>query len=270
MDEHRDRIRRYYATAPEHDRLSTDDGWLERERTIELVSTHVPERSRLLDLGGGSGVHTIELVRRGFSVTLVDLSPELLDQARRHLAEAGLAADAVIVGDAACLEVDDVFDAVLCAGPLYHASDHDDLQRMLDTCRRVLRPGGVLVGAFIPRATGLSGLIARATDPTQIRPGTLTTTWQTGTFTNGSPDGFTGAFFIDPDDIQTAVETAGFEVTAIESLRGIAAPYGPALTGLHESNPDVFEEVLDLVRLTAQRPDVIAMAWHAMLIARRT
>jgi S-adenosylmethionine-dependent methyltransferase len=267
VHENRDGIRRYYAVAPEHDRLATNDGWLERERTIELVAAHVPHGSRILDLGCGTGIHAVELLRRGYRVTLVDLSPELLEQARRHVVDAGLDADAILLGDAAALEIDDGFDAVLCAGPLYHASDDADLRRMLDTCGRLLRPRGHLLGTFIPRATGISGLIARAVDPAQIQPGTLTKTWETGTFTNQSLHGFTGAYFIDADDMQTAVEAAQFEVKSIESLRGLAAPYGPALTALRETNPGVLQEVLDLVRLTANRPDVIGMSWHAMVIA---
>ena len=135
---------------------------------------------------------------------------------------------------------------------------------------RVLRPGGILLGTFIPRATGISGLIARAVDPDQIGPGTLTTTWESGTFTNQAAMGFTGAYFIDADEMRTAVGAAQFEVTEIESLRGLAAPYGPALAVLRESNPEVFAEVLDLVRSTAVRPDVIGMSWHAMVVAKRT
>ncbi len=267
MQENRDGVRRYYAAAPEHDRLGTNDGWLERERTIELVSVHVPQGSRILDLGCGTGVHSVELLRRGYRVTLVDLSPDLLEEARRHVADAGLDADAIVLGDAASLELDDGYDAVLCAGPLYHASDDTDLRRMLDTCGRVLRPRGIFLGTFIPRATGVSGLIARAVDPAQIQPGTLTRAWETGAFTNQSQHGFTGAYFIDADDMRRAVEAARFEVKTIESLRGLAAPYGTALTALRDTNPRVLEEVLDLVRLTASRPDVIGMSWHAMVVA---
>lgn len=269
VDDNREAIRLYYASSPEHARLTSNDGWLERERTLELVVRHVPEGARLLDLGCGTGVHAAELIRRGYRVTLVDLSPELLDQARLQLHAEDVEADAIVLGDAATLDLADGFDAVLCAGPLYHAADRDDLRRMLATCRRVPRRGGVLLGTFIPRATGVSGLIARAVDATQIVPGTLTRAWESGTFSNQAQNAFTGAFFIDADDMRSELEAAGLSVVGIESLRGLAAPYGPALTTLRTTNPAVFDEVLDLVRRTADQSDVIGMSWHAMVVAQR-
>ena len=70
----------------------------------------------------------------------------------------------------------------------------------------------------------------------------------------------------------TTPATASPQTTTVgntAALRGIAAPYGQALTTLRTSNPVVFDEVLDLIRRTADRPDVIGMSWHSLVVARR-
>jgi len=48
-----------------------------------------------MDLGCGSGVHTVALAERGWKVTGVDLVPKALDRARKRIAEHGVTADVV-------------------------------------------------------------------------------------------------------------------------------------------------------------------------------
>jgi cyclopropane fatty-acyl-phospholipid synthase-like methyltransferase len=50
---------------------------------------------KALDLGCGSGAHTVTLARRGWTVTGVDLVPKALDRARRSIREHGVTADIV-------------------------------------------------------------------------------------------------------------------------------------------------------------------------------
>ncbi len=50
---------------------------------------------KALDLGCGSGAHTVELTERGWKVTGVDLVPKALDRARKRIAEHGVAADLI-------------------------------------------------------------------------------------------------------------------------------------------------------------------------------
>ena len=52
---------------------------------MDLLVKYLPLKSKVLDLGGGAGKYSIELAKRGFRVTLADLSVELLSKARKEI-----------------------------------------------------------------------------------------------------------------------------------------------------------------------------------------
>jgi SAM-dependent methyltransferase len=256
----RAKLRAWYADGAEWARLESDEGWLEHRRTLDLIARHIPVGSRVLDLGGGPGRYALHLAARGDVVTLVDLSPELVAQAARRLAEAGHTAT-TLVGDAADLSnvPGALFDAVLALGPLYHASDSDELAVFIQQIAAVLRPGGVLLAAFIPRISGISDFIARAAaDPTRLTPGVLADALTTGRLSE--------TFFAHPEDMAAALEPA-FEAVTIASLRGLGAGYGAQLRAL-EGLP-AFAEVLAVIETTATRADVIGLGWHAVAVGVR-
>jgi SAM-dependent methyltransferase len=122
-------------------------GRLERVRTQELLLAHLPPTpARILDVGGGPGVYSAWLASLGYEVTLVDPVARHLEQAREH------GTFAVEYGDARALATPDAStDVVLLMGPLYHLLDPADRARALAEARRVVRPGGLIVGAFISR-----------------------------------------------------------------------------------------------------------------------
>ena len=83
----------WYATA--FDGASAEMAWTERtESEIKRALTMLrPEGGeRILDLACGTGRHSLELVRHGFSVVGVEIGPELIEIARKDAAEQGLEA----------------------------------------------------------------------------------------------------------------------------------------------------------------------------------
>ena len=102
----------------------------------------VNEGMDLLDVGTGSGgTVAIPAAQRGATVTGVDLTPELFDDARRRAADAGVEVDWV-EGDAEALPFDDgQFDRVLSTFGHMFAPRHAAASAELS---RVCRPGGVV------------------------------------------------------------------------------------------------------------------------------
>lgn len=97
----------------------------------------------ILDLGCGTGNHAIPLARRGYRVTGVDRSPAMIEVARGK--SAGLDLEWV-VADIRGVRLPGTYDAALLMfAVLSYQTDNADVCAVLETARRHLRPGGVLV-----------------------------------------------------------------------------------------------------------------------------
>lgn len=118
--------------------------------TTALALADLPDRLRVLDVGGGDGADSVPLAEAGHEVTVLDFTPELLQRAARAAASAG-AADRVrtVCADLDSLVGDDDaaaaslggFDVVLCHNVLHYRADVPAVVRFLS---RAVRPGGVV------------------------------------------------------------------------------------------------------------------------------
>ena len=100
----------------------------------------------ILDIGCGTGRHTVELTRRGWRVTGIDLSDSMLAVAKEKAAKAGLSID-FRRGDARDLPFNNEFDAaiMLCEGgfPLMETDEMN--YQILQNAARALKPGGTFI-----------------------------------------------------------------------------------------------------------------------------
>lgn len=164
-------------TSPEHQWRTFFDGHAPRymenpftgntraevEFLVELLA--LPRGSRILDVGCGTGRHSIALAASGFKVTGVDISEGMLGEARKAAQEAGVEVEWVCA-DATIWEPELLYDAALCLceGGLGLAdSTEDPVGHDLAILKRIygaLRPNAIFV------ATTLNGyaLIRQMTD----------------------------------------------------------------------------------------------------------
>ena len=104
----------------------------------------------VLDLGCGTGNHAIPLARRGYRVTGVDLSADMLVHAREKAAgiqlPEGSAMPMFIQGDVRNVDLGEQSDAVLMMfAVLGYQLSNEDVAAALRNVRRHLRPGGLFV-----------------------------------------------------------------------------------------------------------------------------
>lgn len=99
-------------------------------------------RGRVLDIGCGTGEHTILLTRLGYDVLGVDGAATAVEQARRNDAAHGVDAR-FEVRDALDLGATPTFDTVVDSA-LFHVFDADDRARYVRSLRGVTRPGALV------------------------------------------------------------------------------------------------------------------------------
>jgi SAM-dependent methyltransferase len=96
--------------------------------------------ARLLDVPCGNGRHSIELARRGYLITGIDLSREFLAAARAEL-EADWRS-----GDMRALELEDLaYDGAFCFGNSFGYLDATGAAAFLSALAAALKPGAKLV-----------------------------------------------------------------------------------------------------------------------------
>jgi SAM-dependent methyltransferase len=98
-----------------------------REVDFLLEELGLQPGSSILDVGCGTGRHSIELAKRGYAVTGLDLSQEMLAQAEQGAKVAGVKVN-WIRSDAARFSLAEKYDAVicLCEGSMGLLSQTDD------------------------------------------------------------------------------------------------------------------------------------------------
>ncbi|MFF4544374.1 class I SAM-dependent methyltransferase [Streptomyces sp. NPDC001435] len=102
----------------------------------DIIAAAVPPGARILELGSGVGRMTHPLLERGFTVTAVDESAEMLERVRGAR---------TICSPIENLDLGETFDAVMLASFLVHAGDVEVRQGMLRTCARHLAEGGCVL-----------------------------------------------------------------------------------------------------------------------------
>ncbi|MEV6232682.1 class I SAM-dependent methyltransferase [Saccharopolyspora shandongensis] len=234
-------------------------GKLEFLRTQELVRRAVTgTRMRVLDVGGGTGVHARWLAAEGHSVHVVDPVASHVEAAA---AIAGVTAE---LGDARNLTCpDDGADVVLLLGPLYHLIDRDDRAQALAEARRVLRPGGMLFAAAISRylpvlETGTTGRLTGQMSPS------VEAVIATGRYDGHL--GFVSAHFHTADELRDELHAAGMHDV---SVYGVEGPAWPALdvAGVQEFDARL-DAALRCARMVEEDPLLINASAHFLAVAR--
>lgn len=134
----------WYATA--FTGMSAEMAWTERtESEIKRALTMLRPQGgeRILDLACGTGRHSLELVRQGFSVVGVEIGEELVEIGRRDAEEQGLEVE-FVQGDLRELDYENQFDIVLNLndGAVGYFETDEENHRTFEVISRALKPGG--------------------------------------------------------------------------------------------------------------------------------
>jgi SAM-dependent methyltransferase len=253
----------HYGHGREQQRLTTVP-------TLELIRTRVllerylpPPPARVLDVGGGAGVHALWLAGRGYEVELIDPVPLHVEQA----AAAGLTA---ALGDAREVDRPDAsVDAVLLLGPLYHLVDRADRLRSLHEARRVVRPDGVVLAAAISRYASTFDGYFRGLIDAEGFPAILREDVRTGQHRNPAdhPGFFTTAYFHDSEALEAELVSAGLTVHAVLPIEG-PLYWAPELSR-RLADTTQLQLILEVLEIIERDPQMTNATAHLLAVGGR-
>ncbi|HWD05069.1 MAG TPA: class I SAM-dependent methyltransferase [Amycolatopsis sp.] len=141
------------------------------------LAAELPEGADVLEVAPGPGFHAVELARRGFTVTGLDVSRTFVSLATDYAREQGVSAK-FVHGDVAKMPFDaESFDFLICQAAFKNFADPVDA---LDEVWRVLRPAGVAVVQDLRKSASAGDIAAEVDGMSLGRVGALTTRFTLG------------------------------------------------------------------------------------------
>ena len=155
------KIESFYNEASEETRLEKGMGIFEFERIKDLITKYLESRGQtIIDVGGGTGKYSEWLAELNHQVYLIEPVKKhlkLVNKRSKKLENPFT----VIAGESRKLDIKNGFaDLVILHGPLYHLQKHEDRIQTIMEAKRVLKPGGIILGFAINyTASTLVGLL---------------------------------------------------------------------------------------------------------------
>src|SRR5262249_22722274 len=109
----------------------------------------------VLEVGCGAGVDLARFARGGASVTGVDLAPSAIDLARTNFEQQSLSGTFEVADGEHLPFPDNSFDMVFAHGVVQYTTDPS---RLVEECRRVVKPGGEAIFQVYNRISWLNAL----------------------------------------------------------------------------------------------------------------
>jgi ubiquinone/menaquinone biosynthesis C-methylase UbiE len=119
------------------------------EKTVDKVCITLKPDAKILDLGCGTGYLSLRFLSKGYHVTGLDLSQEMIQVFEESIPEELKSKARLVVGDAEefLLQNQDDFDVIVLSAILHHLFDYESVLRQI--CAR-LSSGKILLVFFEP------------------------------------------------------------------------------------------------------------------------
>lgn len=257
----------YYENYREEDRLTTNNARrIELITTIRMLDSLIEEGSAILDCAAGTGIYAFHFADQGHKVTATDLTPRHVDYIKRERKKKNYDLNTFVLdaADMGCFETE-IFDVVLNMGPFYHLTDGQKRQRCFAESLRVLKKGGLLVTAYIPKFY-LNQMMA-VSDVRYLEAGFLNQIRDTGILKHEDPRCFwTDTYYSSYEEMEELYRENGIRVLRHFAQDGLL----PMLREKADQwNEEQFGTWCDYHLSVCEEKSIVGMSNHAVIVGRK-
>ena len=247
----------YYNKFNEEKRLDSRHGQVEFITSMKYIHKYLgqmekpKDQIRILDVGAATGRYSVPLAEEGYDVTAVEL-------VKHNLARLKAKGSTVKAYQGNAMKLkrfeDNSFDLVLIFGPMYHLHEKEEKLKALSEAKRVVRPGGVILVAYIMNEYSV---ITYAFKEKHIKEGIIEGKLdETFHCTKKANDLYS---FVRTEDIEELNKTLDLERLQIVAADGAANYIRPFLNALDEEE---FKYFVDYHLSTCERADLLGASGH--------
>ncbi|UNL83046.1 class I SAM-dependent methyltransferase [Priestia koreensis] len=261
----------YYTAFDEWGRLDREP--LEFQINWHYIQKYLPSSGHILDNGAGPGKYAMRLAQAGHTVTLTDLVPRLVEVAKEKAVELSVAEQFADfhVADARDLShfSDEVFDASLALGPMYHLQEKEDRNKAIKELYRVTKKDGFVFVAFMPRVRHVLNSLR---SPLRWKPNheaeNLEKFSETGIFNHADEGRFTGAYYFNVEEIAPFMEQHGFETVQLIGSSNLGGLMTEEEMAYWQERGEA-QHMMNVFIEAAKDPALLGVSTHLLYIGRR-
>lgn len=262
----RSSVQKYHdRVAPIYDHSYENVFWQWHDRlTWDYIKPHLPTdlRSQVIDLGCGTGKWSAKLLKSGYTVTCVDISVRMLDQARLKIDNQSdlkrstfLHAD---IADLSSLPADHFALALAMGDPI---GCTDSPSKTMQQIRRILKPDGLLIATLDNRYAALDYYLERGQFEEMSR---FLKNGRTHWLTKNPNEQFSIHTF-SPQNVLQLVESCGFQMVELIGKTVLPMRHYRELL----ETPEDRRRWAKIEKKLARQSDALSRASHLQLTARK-
>ena len=261
-------IAEYYNGDPERENARLERHQLEHDLTWRYLNQYLPTHGSILEVGAATGRYTLDLAKRGYSITAVDLSVANIELCRKRLTGEGLQGQVqLVVADARDLSSVTArgFDIVLLMGPLYHLIEESDRRLAVQEAFDRLRTGGILFSSFIS-CFGIMGDLLRNLPDWIEDQAEVESLLARGKRPDDHPRGGFRGYFAKLAEIAPLHEAIGFETLTLAGVEPAISADDESYNRLQGKQRQLW---LDLFCRLSTESTIIGASRHLLYVGRK-